>query len=69
MQSSKNSWRDKKAFLSTQCKEVDENSRMGKTRDLIKKIRATKGTFNAKMGSIKNRHGMDLTEAGNIKKR
>ena len=61
--------RHKKAFLSTQCKEVDENSRMGKTRDLIKKIRATKGTFNAKMGSIKNRHGMDLTEAGNIKKR
>ena len=61
--------RQKKAFLSTQCKEVDENSRIGKTRDLIKKIRATKRTFNAKMGSIKKRNGMDLTEAENIKKR
>ena len=61
--------RQKKAFLSTQCKEVDENSRIGKTRDLIKKIRATKRTFNAKMGSIKKRNGMDLAEAENIKKR
>ena len=61
--------RQKKAFLSTQCKEVDENCRIGKTRDLIKKIRATKRTFNAKMGSIKKRNGMDLTEAENIKKR
>ena len=61
--------RHKKAFLSTQCKEVDENSRMGKTRDLIKKIRATKGTFQAKIGSINDRNGMDLTEAEDIKKR
>ena len=60
--------RHKKAFLITKCKEVDENSRMGKTRDLIKKIRATKGTFNAKMGSIKDGNGMDITEAENIKK-
>ena len=55
--------RDKKAFLSNQCKEIQENNRMGKTRDLFKKIRDTKGTFHAKMGSIKNRNGMDLTEA------
>ena len=61
--------RDKKAFLSDQCKEIEENNRMGKTRDLIKKIRNTKGTFHAKMGSIKNRNGMDLTEAEDIKKR
>ena len=59
----------KKAFLSDQCKEIEENKRMGKTRDLIKKIRDTKATFNAKMGSIKDRNGMDLTEAENIKKR
>ena len=55
--------RDKKAFLSGQCKEIEENNRMGKTRDLFKKIRDTKGTFHAKMGSIKDRNGMDLTEA------
>ena len=55
--------RDKKAFLSDQCKEIEENNRMGKTRDLFKKIRETKGTFHAKMGSIKDRNGMDLTEA------
>ena len=61
--------RDKKAFLSDQCKEIGENNRMGKTRDLFKKIRDTKGTFNAKMGSIKDRKGMDLTEAKDIKKR
>ena len=61
--------RDKKAFLSDQCKEVDENIRMGKTRDLFKKIRDNKGTFYAKMGSIKDRNGMDLTEAEEIKKR
>ena len=61
--------RDKKAFLSDQCKETDENNRMGKTRDLFKKIRDTKGTFHAKMGSIKDRKGMDLTEAEDIKKR
>ena len=54
--------RDKKAFLSKQCKEIEENNTMGKTRDLIKKIRDTKGTFHAKMGSIKDRNGMDLTE-------
>ena len=60
---------DKKAFLSDQCKEIEENNRMGKTRDLIKKIRDTKGTFHAKMGSIKDRNGMDLTEAEDIKKR
>ena len=58
--------RDKKAFLSNQCKEIEENNRMGKTRDLFKKIRDTKGTFHAKMGSIKDRNGMDLTEAENI---
>ena len=61
--------RDKKAFFSDQCKEIEENNRMGKTRDLSKKIRDTKGTFHAKMGSIKNRNGMDLTEAEDIKKR
>ena len=61
--------RDKKAFFSNQCKEIEENNRMGKTRDLFKKIRDTKGTFHAKMGSIKNRNGMDLTEAKDIKKR
>ena len=61
--------RDKKAFLSNQCKEIEENNRMGKTRDLFKKIRNTKGTFHAKMGTIKDRNGMDLTEAEDIKKR
>ena len=61
--------RDKKAFLSDQCKEIEENNRMGKTRDLFKKIRDTKGSFHAKMGSIKDRHGRDLTEAEDIKKR
>ena len=61
--------RDKKAFLTDQCKEIEENNRMGKTRDLFKKIRDTKGTFHAKMGSIKDRNGMDLTEAEDIKKR
>ena len=61
--------RDKKAFLSDQCKETEENNRMGKTRDLFKKIRDTKGTFQAKMGSIKDRNDMDLTEAEDIKKR
>ena len=61
--------RDKKAFLSDQCKEIEENNRMGKTRDLFKKIRDTKGTMHAKMGSIKDRNGMDLTEAEDIKKR
>ena len=61
--------RDKRVFLSDQCKEIEENNRMGKTRDLIKKIRGTKGTFHAKMGTIKDRNGMDLTEAEDIKKR
>ena len=61
--------RDKKAFLSDQCKDIEENNRMGKTKDLFKKIRDTKGTFHAKMGSIKDRNGMDLTEAEDIKKR
>ena len=61
--------RDKQAFLSDQCKEIEENNRMGKTRDLFKKIRDTKGTFHAKMGSIKDRNGMDLTEEEDIKKR
>ena len=61
--------RDKKAFLSEQCKEIEENSRMGKTRDLFKKIRDTKGTFHVEMGTIKDRNGMSLTEAGDIKKR
>ena len=59
--------RDKKAFLSDQCKEIEENNRMGKTKDHFKKIRDTKGTFHAKMGSIKDRNGMDLTEAEDIK--
>ena len=61
--------RDKKAFLTNQCKEIEENNRMGKTRDLFKTIRATKGTFHAKMGSIKGRNGRDLSEAEDIKKR
>ena len=61
--------RDKKAFLSDQCKEIEESNRMGKTSDLFKKIRNTKGTFHAKMGSIKDRNGMDLKEAEDIKKR
>ena len=61
--------RDKKVFLSDQCKEIEENNRMGKTRDLCKKMRDIKGTFHAKMGSIKDRNGMDLTEAEDIKKR
>ena len=61
--------RDKKAFLSDQCQETEENNRMGKTTDPPKKIRDTKGTFHAKMGSIKDRNGMDLTEAEEIKKR
>ena len=61
--------RDKKAFFSDQCKEIEENNRMGKTRDLFKKIRDTKGTFHAKMSSIKDRNGMDLTEAEDINKR
>ena len=61
--------RDKKAFLSKQCKEIEENNRMGKTRRLFKKIRDTKGTCQAKMGTIKDRNGMELTEAKDIKKR
>ena len=61
--------RDKKAFLSDQCKEIEENSRMGKIRDLFKKIRDTKGTFHAKMSTIKDRNGMDLTETEDIKKK
>ena len=61
--------RDKKAFLSDQCKEIEENNRMGKTRDLFKKMRDAKGTFHAKMGTIKDRNGMDLTEAEDTKKR
>ena len=61
--------KDKRAFLSDQCKQIQENNRMGNTRDLFKKIRDTKGTFHAKMGSIKDRNGMDLTEAEDIKKR
>ena len=61
--------RDEKAFLSYQCKEIEENNRIGKTRDLFKKIRDTKGTFHAKMGSMKDRNGMDITEAEYIKKR
>ena len=70
MQSSKRiARRDKKAFLSNQRKEIEENNRMGKTRDLFKKIRDIKGTFHAKMGLIKDRNGMDLTEAEDIKKR
>ena len=61
--------RDKKAFLSDQCKETDENNTMGKTGDLVKKIRDTKGTFHAKMGTIEDENGMDLTEAEDIKRR
>jgi len=61
--------RDKKAFLSDQCKEIEEDNRMGKTRDLFKKIRDTQGIFHAKMGSIKDRNGTDLTEAEDIKKK
>ena len=61
--------RDKKAFLSDQCKEIQENNRMGKTRDLVMKIRDTKETFHAKMGSVKDKNGMDLKEAEDIKKR
>ena len=61
--------RDKKTFLSDQCKEIEENNRMGKIRDLFKKIRDTKGVFHAKMGSIKDRNGIELTEAEDIKKR
>ena len=61
--------KDKKAFLGDQCKEIEENNRMGKTRDLVKKIKDTKGIFHAKMGSIKDRNGIDLTEAEDIKKR
>ena len=61
--------RDKKAFHSDQCKEIEENNRVGKTRDLFKKIRDTRGTFHAKMVTIKDRNGMDLTEAENIKER
>ena len=61
--------RDKKAFLRDQCKEIEKNNRMGQTRDLFKKIRDTKGTFHAKMGSIKDRNGMDLTEVEDIRKK
>ena len=61
--------RDKKAFFSDQCKEIEENNRMGKTRDLVKKIRDTKATFHAKTGSIKDRNGMELTEEEDVKKR
>ena len=61
--------RDKRTFLRDQCKEIEENNKMGKTRDLFKKIRDTKGTFHAKMGTIKDRNGKDLTEAEDIKKR
>ena len=61
--------RDKRAFLSDQCKEIEENKRMGKTRDILKEIRDTKGTFHAKMGTIKDGNSMDLTEAEDIKKR
>ena len=69
MQNSKIARRNKKAFLSDQCKEIEENIRMGKTRDLFKKIRDTKGTFHAKMGLIKDRNDIDLTETEDIKKR
>ena len=69
MQSSKEQQGDKKAFLSEQCKEIGENNRVGKTRDLFKKIRDTKGTHHAKMGTVKDRNSMDLAEAENIKKR
>ena len=61
--------KDKRAYLSHQCKEIEGNNRMGKTRELVKKIRDTKGTFHAKMGTIKDRNGMHLTEPGDIKKR
>ena len=69
MQSSKVARTDKKVFLSDQCKEIEENNRMRKTRDLFKKIRYSKGTFHAKMGTLKDRNCMDLTEAEDIKKR
>ena len=69
MQNSKEQQRDKKDFFSNQCREIEENNRKGKTKDLFKKITDTKGTFHAKMGSIKNRNGMDLKEAEDIKKR
>ena len=69
MQSSKEEQRHEKAFLSNQCKEIEENNRMGKTRDLFKQIRDTKGTFHAKMGTIKDRNGMNLTDEEGIKKR
>ena len=69
MQSSKEQQGNKKAFLSEQYKDIEENNRMGKTRDLFKKIRDTKGTFHAKMGTMKDRNGMDLTEAEDISKR
>ena len=69
MQFQRNARRDKKAFLSDQCKEIEENNRIGKTRDLFRKMRDTKETFHAKMGSIKYRNGKDLTEADDIKKR
>ena len=68
MQSSKESRRNEKAFISNQCKEIEENNRMGNARDLFKKIRDTKGTFHAKMGSLKDRNGMDLTETEDIKR-
>ena len=61
--------RDKKAFLSDQCKDIEENNRMGKTRDLFKNVKDTKGTFHAKLGTIKDRNGVDLSEAEDIKKR
>ena len=69
MQSSTIARREKKAFLRDQCKEIEENNRMGKTRDLFKKIRDTKGTFHAKMGTIKDKNGIDLTDVEEIKKR
>ena len=69
MQSSKEARRDKKAFFSDQCKEIEENNRMGKTRYLFKKIRDIKGIFHEKIGTIKDRNGMDLTEAEDIKRR
>ena len=69
MQLQRIAWRDKKAFLSDQCKEIEENNRMRKTRDLFKKIRDTKRTFHAKMGTIKDRNSMDLIKSEDIKKR
>ena len=69
MQFQKRARRDRKAFFRDQCKEIEENNKMGKTRDLFKKIRGTKGIFHAEMGSIKDRNGRDLTEAEDIKKR